>query len=135
MTTSPRRLVMRFPVPGRLPGASRKVAWLFGLMHGLCGISLLYPYMGPVINLLPMVLLLVLLRKRLSAEMVVPYRFLVQRVVLIGAITLLCLVVLFNLGLHCWPVLYFSLLPLCIADAAAAFRGEIGLFYWRGKNG
>lgn len=134
MATTPRRLVMRFPFPGRLPGASRKLAWLFGVMHGLLGVSILYPYIGPVINLLPLTLLLVLLRHRLPAEAAVPYRFMVQRLGLIALLTLGCWLVLFNLGLHCWPVLYFSLLPLCIADAVAAFRGDVGLFYWRGRD-
>jgi hypothetical protein len=125
---------MRFPFPGQLPGASRKVAWSFGLLHGLCAISLLYPYMGPVFHLVPLGLLLFLIRHKLPAEARVPYRFLVQRALLLGLVTLVCWLVLFNLNLHGWTVLYFSLLPLFIADTMAAFKGGVGLFFWRGRD-
>lgn len=135
MTKSMRRPVIHFPLPGQLPGASRKVTWLFGLAHSLCAMSLLYPYLGPLLHLVPLTLLLFIIRKKLPAEATVSYRFLAQRMLLLGVITLVCLFLLLQFNLHIWPVIYFTVLPLYVADAIHAFKGNVGLFYVRGTHG
>lgn len=131
---TPRLLIMRFPRPGRLPGSSGAARWLFGVVHGFYALSLLYPYMGPVFMLPPLALALVFLRKRLPFDTHVAYRFMLQRLGLILLLTTLSWLVLFKLEWHNWQVIYFTLLPLCVADAVAAFRGDVGLFYWQGRH-
>lgn len=134
MTNRYRLLVMHFPFPGLLPGTSRKVKLLFTLLHGLCAVSIIYPYYGPVIHVVAMGIFLLLIRTRLPAEAQVAYHFLIQRLGLIALLTLVMWVLALNNGLGLWHLLYPTLLPLCIADAIQASRGDVGLFYVRGRN-
>lgn len=125
---------MQFPLPGQLPGASRKVMFAFGMLHTLCAISLVYPYLGAFALMIPLAVILFLLRQRIPAEAQMAYRFLIQRMLLIAAVLLLYLILELQTGLQVWVAIYFTLLPLCIADTTQAFRGGVGLFYVRGRD-
>ena len=133
MNRSPRRIVMDFPLPGKLQGANRGTMLTYGLMHMFCAASLVYPYFGPL-ALLPLAVLLFVRRPWMTPQAQVSYRFLMQRIMLVLCVTAGCTSLWLQADIYAWPVLYFTLLPLCIADAASAFRGDVGLFYWRGPH-
>lgn len=133
MNRSPRRIVMDFPFPGKLPGANRGTMLAYGLMHMFCGISLIYPYFG-VLALVPLGMLLFIRQVQMIPQAQVANRFLLQRIALILFVAAVCTGLWLQAGVYAWTVLYFTLLPLCIADSVSAFRGEVGLFYWRGFN-